>query len=51
MIEASRTEHSEKPEIVYELIEAMYPDYRKIEMFARKQRPGWESWGDEVDNG
>jgi len=44
---APRTEHSEKPEISYELIEQMYPEYNKLEMFARTSREGWDSWGDE----
>ena len=38
-------EHSEKPELVYGLIELMYPELPKIELFARKARPGWVSWG------
>jgi N6-adenosine-specific RNA methylase IME4 len=43
-----RTEHSEKPEAIYSMIEVMYPTYKKLEMFARKQRPGWDVWGDEI---
>lgn len=46
---APRTEHSEKPEVVYEIIETMYPKYKKLEMFARKRRAGWDSWGDEIN--
>jgi len=45
---ADRTEHSEKPEIAYKLIEQMYPEYNKLEMFSRKERDGWDSWGDEA---
>lgn len=45
---ANRTEHSKKPDIVYEIIEQMYPEYKKLEMFARSKRDGWESWGDEL---
>jgi N6-adenosine-specific RNA methylase IME4 len=44
---APRTEHSEKPDIVYQIIETMYPEYGKLEMFAREKRAGWDSWGDE----
>lgn len=44
---APRTEHSEKPEESYVLIETMYPTYNKLEMFARGHREGWEVWGDE----
>ncbi|MDR7574352.1 MAG: MT-A70 family methyltransferase [Armatimonadota bacterium] len=41
------TEHSRKPDVVYQLIEAMY-DGPYAELFARRRRPGWEVWGDEV---
>lgn len=44
---APRGEHSVKPEIAYELIEQMYPGYKRLEMFARKGREGWDSWGDQ----
>lgn len=48
---ADRQSHSEKPELVYDLIEKMFPTYKKLEMFARKERASWDSWGDEIDNG
>ena len=38
--------HSEKPEIFYEIIEEMYHG-KKIELFSRKKRKGWDSWGNE----
>lgn len=38
-------EHSRKPDIVYEIIERMYPNGRYLELFARQQRPGWTAWG------
>ena len=41
-------EHSEKPELTYELLETNYPNLPKIELNARKQRPGWEVWGAEA---
>ena len=41
--------HSEKPEISYELIEAVSPS-PKIELFARRQREGWDVWGNEVES-
>ena len=43
-----RGRHSEKPHEVYELIEAMYPNQKYLELFAREQREGWTSWGLEV---
>lgn len=47
---AKRTQHSVKPEIIYDVIEKMYPNaQRKLEMFARKKRTGnWTQWGDEL---
>jgi N6-adenosine-specific RNA methylase IME4 len=47
---APRGKHSEKPEAVYEFLEAAYPEpLAKRELFARKQRPGWlPSWGNEL---
>lgn len=44
---ASRTEHSVKPDLAYEIFEAMSPAPR-LELFARAKRPGWATWGDEV---
>ena len=49
VIEAPRREHSRKPEQVYELIERMYPELPKIELFARQARSGWMAWGNEVE--
>ncbi len=43
--------HSEKPQEVYEMIEAMYPSKKKIEMYARLARQGWDSFGNEVNAG
>lgn len=39
--------HSQKPEIVYEIIERMYPG-PYIELFARNERISWRSWGNEI---
>jgi N6-adenosine-specific RNA methylase IME4 len=43
-----RREHSRKPKASYRIIESMYPALRKIELFARQTRPGWDVWGNEV---
>src|SRR5262249_39017054 len=48
VITAPRREHSRKPDETYKLIEAMYPELPKIELFARTVRPGWDVWGNEV---
>lgn len=43
-----RTQHSKKPDYIYEMLEKQFPDDKKIELFARNTRKGWTSWGDEV---
>jgi N6-adenosine-specific RNA methylase IME4 len=48
VIRERRREHSRKPEASYALIERMYPDLPKLELFARKRRPGWDAWGNEL---
>lgn len=48
VIESPRLEHSQKPDIVYEIIERMYPNRTYLELFARKKREGWKSWGNEI---
>lgn len=50
VINASRSEHSRKPELVYGIIEEAYPpaEYRLLELFARNKRAGWVSWGNDV---
>lgn len=45
VIEAPRGEHSAKPDVVYDLIERMYPGFAYCELFARRTRPGWQPWG------
>ena len=48
LISAPRRAHSEKPEVVYGLIERMYPGAPRIELFARRGREGWAAWGAEA---
>jgi N6-adenosine-specific RNA methylase IME4 len=48
VILAPRHQHSRKPEEVYDIIEKMAPEVQKLEMFARNERPGWTSWGNQV---
>jgi len=48
VFQAERGKHSEKPPIVYGLIEQMYPDMRRIELFARDRREGWVAWGNQA---
>lgn len=46
-IHGERTEHSKKPNIIYELIEKMYPQGTYMELFARAKRNNWTGWGNE----
>lgn len=48
VILAPRGRHSEKPADVHQMIEVMYPNARKIELFARAKQPGWDAWGNQV---
>ncbi len=48
VIHAPRTKHSTKPEEVHILIEKMYPGRKYLELFARKRKEGWDTWGNEA---
>jgi N6-adenosine-specific RNA methylase IME4 len=48
VIEAPRGNHSAKPPSVYDLIEKMYPDLSRIELFSRSPRDGWDAWGNQA---
>lgn len=51
VIEAPTGRHSEKPEALQDIIDSTWPEARKLEMFARRQRPGWSHHGNEVEEG
>lgn len=36
--------HSQKPDTAYQIIEHLYPELSKIELFARNKRNGWDCW-------
>lgn len=40
--------HSQKPQMAYEIIERLYPNAMRLEMYARAERQGWDCWGNEV---
>lgn len=50
LIVEDRSEHSRKPEGAYAVIEARSKG-RYLELFARRQRRGWTSWGNEISVG
>lgn len=43
-----RREHSRKPEAAFEWCERLFPDARRLELFSRRSRPGWTTWGYEA---
>ena len=45
---APRGKHSEKPACFYETI-ARVTEGKRLDMFARKRHPGWDSWGNEIE--
>lgn len=51
VIVSPRTRHSAKPEELYDLIDKMWPDCEKLELFARHRKPRfqWTFWGDQAD--
>lgn len=46
--EHKRLSHSTKPEFFRNLINQISENASKIELFARKETPGWDVWGNEV---
>lgn len=48
LVEEKRGPHSAKPDEVRSRIAEMFPQQKKIELFARKQVPGWDAWGLDV---
>jgi N6-adenosine-specific RNA methylase IME4 len=48
---ADSTKHSEKPEYPREVIDKMFHNVPKIELFARqRQNENWDYWGNEIDD-
>lgn len=48
LIRAPVREHSRKPDEFYTLVDTLCHG-RKLDMFSREKREGWEQWGDECD--
>ncbi len=49
IIRAPKREHSRKPDEQYDALDALYgADIRRLELFARQQRPGWIAWGNQL---
>ena len=48
VIEASRREHSRKPDETFTRVEDLFAG-PYLELFAREGRPGWTAWGNQTD--
>jgi len=48
VITAPRGQHSAKPDVVYELLERMYPFAERCELFQRRPRDNWAGWGNQA---
>lgn len=49
MFDGVAREHSRKPEEFYQLVDEFALSELRADIFARTRRPGWESFGDELD--
>lgn len=45
-----KSKHSKKPMCVLDWIDQWWPNARKLEMFAREPREGWDVFGNEIEN-
>lgn len=51
VVSIHKTAHSVKPEwFATEYIDKYWPEGNRIELFARRARPGWDVWGNEAPN-
>lgn len=46
-----KRQHSQKPEVAYAWADRHFAHTPRLEMNARKRRPGWQAWGNEVTPG
>jgi len=48
VVSEERTTHSVKPETFRQIIDEIYPHGKRIELFARRQVEGWDSYGNQL---
>lgn len=48
VIQGRVREHSRKPDSAYACAEALIPGARRLDLFSRQHRPGWDAWGDQA---
>jgi N6-adenosine-specific RNA methylase IME4 len=49
VVEGRIREHSRKPEEAYQAAEQLIPDARRLDLFSREKRMGWDNWGRESE--
>lgn len=49
VVEGPIREHSRKPDEAFQAAELMIPGARRLELFSRQERLGWDVWGNQVD--
>ena len=49
VVSEERTTHSKKPETFRTMIDTLYPNGKRLELFARGAAPGWETYGFEAE--
>lgn len=47
VIMAEAREHSRKPDEAFAAAESLVPNVRRLELFSRQSRAGWDTWGNE----
>jgi N6-adenosine-specific RNA methylase IME4 len=47
VIHAPATRHSQKPDDLHRWVETTWPGMRYVELFARRPRENWTTWGDD----
>lgn len=42
-------EHSRKPDSAYDMIKNIYPNSKRIDVFSREKREGFDQWGNQIN--
>lgn len=42
-------DHSRKPDLAYDMVSSLYPDLKKIDVFSREKRQGWDQFGNQTE--
>lgn len=47
VLKETARQHSRKPELAYQMIQAFYPQAEKLDVFSKQQSENWDQFGDE----